>query len=484
MTRELKHITLGLMLCFALVAMSAAYWGIFEAEGMLAREDNPRRVIAERNLERGKIVDRNDVVLASGRQGNRRYPHEGVTSAIGYYNYRYGAAGLEASFDDLLQGEWRDVGAWQALEDDLFHRATVGYDLRSTIDLTVQQAVDTSIGERRGAAVVVHVPSGQIWAMVSHPTPDLLNLEQYVDENGQLIDDVINSPLYNRVRQGGYQPGGVMYLVLLAGMLNVDVPLDTPTPDALQPIDINQPLSINQIGCLAEPSNSTALTLIDAFIAGCPQPFAVGLGTILTYENYQSLLATLGLLEAPPLVNLDTAINPTPAPLNATTSIEDGQRMAIGQGALTLNPLQVARLLIAIANQGNVPSLVLADAYRPDASSDWIPLELPTRRPALLRTDVALQLKTVLELTAERSPLLASTQRTDVTIRGYTLHGQVSVAYAGESMVSWFTGFIVAPDGSAFVVVVVIEDATSPDEAAQVAGDAFQAVVLANDPAE
>jgi beta-lactamase class D len=87
-----------------------------------------------------------------------------------------------------------------------------------------------------------------------------------------------------------------------------------------------------------------------------------------------------------------------------------------------------------------------------------------------------------MEYSAEVSPLVAPAQRTDLAIRGYKLYGHTSSAISGNNQqVSWFLGFIRLPDNSAVVIVVVIENATSPDSAARIAGDTFQAIALASD---
>jgi peptidoglycan glycosyltransferase len=463
MKRELRYLSLAIIVAFGLVALSAAYWSVFEADNLLAREDNPRRVIAEQRLNRGKIVDRNGILLAEGPQGNRYYPDSDVGSAIGYYDYQFGAAGLEAGYEDILQGELDDRPSWAGLQDDLFHRPQEGYDIRSTIDLTIQRAVDELLGNRRGAGIVLNVPSGEILAMVSHPSFDPNEVERFLDENGLPPENLQDTPLFNRVRSGGYQPGGMMNLILLTGLLNADYSFDTPAPRGAEAVDVTElDLPAEQISCLIPLAEIR--TLLDAFIFGCPQPFSTSLGTNLPLETFQTVLDSGGFLEAAPVHQLETDVVANEISLSSDITADSLLAEAIGQGALVINPLQMARFMSAIANEGNAPSLHMANAYRTDIN--WVPLDIPRRQPALLRTETAQQLKFALGASAD---LLDNT----VLSADVPLYGYAATAFAGEGQLSWFAGFIELPDGNPIVVVIVIEEADDANAALDVALGAF-----------
>ncbi|MCI0714348.1 MAG: hypothetical protein L0154_29610 [Chloroflexi bacterium] len=467
MKNELRYLSLAIILALGVVALSAAYWSVFESENIMAREDNPRRVLAEQQLERGRILDRNGIVLAEGPQSDRHYPYPAVGGAIGYYDYQFGSAGLEAGYEDILQGKMGDSEPLLDLQKELLHRPQEGFDVRSTIDLMVQQSVDVFLGDRSGVAVVLHVPSGEILAMVSHPAFDPNAVEKFLDENGEPPDNLENTPLFNRVRSGGYQPGSMMNVILLAGLLNAGLGFDTPAVDGAEAVDVRGlDLPVEQLGC-AMPLTEVR-TLLDAFVFGCPRPFSAALGTALSIETLQSVLGSGGFLEAAPVHQLDTDVVTEQTALTAGATSDEMLAAAIGQGDLVINPLQMARFMGAIANEGNAPSLHIANAYRVDG--EWQPIDIPRRQPALLRTDTAQQLKFALGASAE---LIGDVPLDD----DHTLYGYAAIAFAGDGMLSWFAGFVEMPDGSSVVVVVVIEDATEPDEATEVALDAFVAAI-------
>lgn len=468
MKSELRYLSLAIILALGVIALSAAYWSVFESENIMAREDNPRRVLAEQRLQRGRILDRNGSVLAEGPQSNRRYPYPAVGGAIGYYDYQFGSAGLEAGFEDILQGEIGDSEQpLLDLQSEMLHRPQEGSDVRSTIDLMVQQSVDVFLGDRSGAAVVLHVPSGEILAMVSHPAFDPNDVEEFLDENGEPPDNLENTPLFNRVRSGGYQPGAMMNVIFLAGLLNAGLGFDTPAVDGAEALEVSGlDLPVEQLGCampLAE-----VRTLLDAFVFGCPRPFSAALGSALSLEAFQSVLASGGFLEAAPVHQLDTDVVTEQTALTAGATSNEMLAAAIGQGNLVINPLQMARFMGAIANEGNAPSLHIANAYRVDG--EWQSINIPRRQPALLRTDTAQQLKFALGASAQLIE--------DVPLDGdHTLYGYTATAFAGDGMLSWFAGFVEMSDGSSVVVVVVIEDAAARDEATEVALDAFVSAI-------
>lgn len=481
MTRELKILTLTLLAGFVLIAISSAYWSVFQHNDLLTRRDNPRRLFAEQNFARGMIVDRNGILLAASdpypttlyRQ--RIYPYEGVAGAVGYYSFLYGAEGLEAAFNDVLTGDYGQADAWQEWWDDLLNRPPLGFDLRSTIDLNVQQALTAAFGERNGAAIVLHVPSGQIWAMVSQPTfdPTLLdlNFEVFIDESNRT-----RSPLFNRALWQPYQPGSAIQPVLLAGLLLSGDSLDRLIPNADEPINFASPdTPWNDLTCLTSLPEAEELSLQAAFTYACPQPFVTALHEPTIYGAFDGWLQQFGFQEAPPLYRMQPASVPIPFPLaERPDPIPQAELEAIGQGQVVVTPLQMARFVAAIANHGSAPFLTMADAYRKSGDTDWRLFDIPADSAELMQPEVADQVRTTLRYTAQHSPLVQAASPDENT----PLFGHVGIAYNRntEEFTSWFLGFIELPDGTSVVVVITLENAEAPDDAAHVAQAAFSSL--------
>src|SRR4029450_2861482 len=103
--RRTAHV---LVACFAVIAVALGYWQIARSD--LAEDPaNPR--VAEQRLyqPRGRILDRNGVVLASSESTSdgmvRRYPKPSLVHTIGFFSPRFGATNLEQAFDAELRGE-------------------------------------------------------------------------------------------------------------------------------------------------------------------------------------------------------------------------------------------------------------------------------------------------------------------------------------------------------------------------------------------
>lgn len=488
MRPDLRRLVLALLLAFGVVALSTAYWSILRADGLAGRQDNARRVIRAQQVARGTIYDRQMLRLAysvpDARGIMRRVvPDPAVAAGVGYYSFTYGAAGIEAAYNAELSGTGRTSG-WRGWWDRVLHRAPRGADVRATLDLDVQRAVADALACCRGAAVVVEVPSGAVLGMVSLPgyDPNTIDADWRRLTGGAPGGDgdaelVASSPLLNRAIAGLYQPGGALQPVVLAALLasHVDLSdggvavLNAGVPRAQEPVAVNG----LELRCLVEPG-AAQLSLIDAFALGCPAPFVRAEEFGLTPERLWERLNVLGLLSAPDLPGFETIAGPQPQPLDADTP-EDVRAAALaGQADLTVTPLQMVRIVAAIANGGNAVPLQIVEAVRAPGTAVWEPVAAPAVQPALLRADVAAALRSALRTAAQRSPQTVQAQS-----GGQTLFGHVALAYAGpqQTPYAWFLGFAELPGdaGRAIAVVVVIEDEADPGVAATVARAAFAA---------
>ena len=185
---------------------------------------------------------------------NRRYPYgELFAHVIGYVGRldqndlatrdasRYagtthiGKAGIERFYEDRLHGqvgvEEVEINAeGRTLRTVARTPAHAGQDLFLSIDADLQQAAVGAFQGQHGAAVVVDPRSGEVLALVSLPSYDP---NPFVGGIGraayQALLDSPGRPLFNRVLQGGYEPGSTIKpFVGLAGLeLGLRRPSDT-----------------------------------------------------------------------------------------------------------------------------------------------------------------------------------------------------------------------------------------------------------------
>ncbi len=231
----------GLWTGFLIVAGGLVFWQLAAAPFLVSRADNPRPIIAEQRLERGRILAANGVPLAETIMtetglARRHYPYPGLSTVTGYYSLRHGVGGTEAAFNQILRGLAGRTEPELRLAE-LLHRPQVGQDVMLTIDLPAQVAADVALGRQEGAVVVLELESGAILVMSSHPTYDPNTLDEKWDELRQ--DE--QAPLLNRATQGLFPVGDLARLIGLVGLyeagLTVPVePLTAPLEEMLAPL--------------------------------------------------------------------------------------------------------------------------------------------------------------------------------------------------------------------------------------------------------
>ena len=205
MNQTLRKLQTAFIVAFALVAAGLLYWQIFRADDLTARDDNPRTVIAEQRIKRGKIFTTDGIALAetvtnADGLSKRRYPYPNLATVTGYYSVRYGTGGLEAAFDTQLRGETR-----QTWLDKLMHHPSVGNPITVTINLPAQVAADTGLAELNatGALVALNSRTGALAVMASRPTFDPNRL----DDDWDTLSTNPAAPLLNRATQGLFPLG-------------------------------------------------------------------------------------------------------------------------------------------------------------------------------------------------------------------------------------------------------------------------------------
>jgi penicillin-binding protein 2 len=158
------------------------------------------------------------------------FPDDGIKTFT--FETKLGKTGLERSFNDLLSGStgmelWRvDPLGFQDTRLDMI-APKQGENLITSIDIDLQLVAETALGERTGAAIALDIQSGEVLALVSHPTYDLNNLSPFIPRK---IFDAINErgAWLNRAVQLSYPPGSTFKLITtIAGMRNGMIDADT-----------------------------------------------------------------------------------------------------------------------------------------------------------------------------------------------------------------------------------------------------------------
>jgi cell division protein FtsW (lipid II flippase) len=207
--RPQPYFALGAFLCAGLfvAALANGWWAIVRGPDLLTRSDNPRRIIEDRYVPRGKLLDRTNHTI-NGTEGttgtySRVYEYPDLAPVTGYNHPIYGQSGLEASLDEYLRGLRGNPATtiwWNHL---LYGMSPHGLDVRLSLDLYLQARADKIMKDHRGAVVLLNTQTGEIFVMSSHPTYDPANL----NEIGTQLNKDPEKPQINRATQGLYPIG-------------------------------------------------------------------------------------------------------------------------------------------------------------------------------------------------------------------------------------------------------------------------------------
>lgn len=439
--RRLTQLLVAILIGFGLVALALGYWSVVRSTALADRVDNPRLFEAELRVQRGRILDRLNNVLAENTgpadEQARSYPVAEAGPAVGHYSFRYGASGIEAAYDAVLSGSTDHTT--QQVAGELLHVPPVGQDVRLSLDIELQQTASRLMEGEQGALVLLELtgtaemPTAEIRAMVSQPWYDPAELDAlFEDIGGEEVS------LFNRATQGQYQPGLMLFPLLLASA--IDAGAIEPTAEIA---NADRPVSVNGLTyrCLAEPASET-IDWLEALRRVCAGA-AADLGNRLGATGLINAVQAFGFLSTPD-VPITTAEAVTPA-------IDDVALAAIGQEALTVSPLQMA-LAYSTLVDGRLPTPRLVDAVE-SVQDGWVTAEpdtpIASGGPAL-------------------SPATATRVRQALPRFNRISGLSVPVLSAPDEQVNqWYVG-LTPSDHPRYVVVVVLEQPADPETAATI----------------
>lgn len=454
MIRSLRRLTRLFLLAFVLIAGGLGYWGLISQTALTTRQDNPRAVLAEQQVQQGEIVDRDDRVLVEStpiQSGQNTYTRSTLypetAAVVGFYSLRHGTGGIESVFQTTLHGD-RFISPFDGWLNGLLHRRQVGGDVRMTLSLPIQQAAREALNGRRGAIVIMNAANGDILAMDSLPTYDPNTL----DEKWDSLRADPAAPLLNRATQALYQPGSVLQGVILGEAINTGAakPSDPRTgPSSAQFLN-------GVLPCAMDPGIPLP-TYADAFVWGCPGPLQA-LGGLMGLADLQRGFSDFGLAEAP---RFDLPV----ASAQNRPQTDDAANTAIGQGQLTVTPLHMALVAAAFANHGQMPAPRLVSAIRPPGQG-WAPMATLATPRGTISGDSADAVKSLMRDSVISGAALAASQP-QREIYGHT---GLALAGPGPAFNTWFVGFTYTDSRTPLVIAVLLEDTRDAATASHIGG--------------
>ena len=279
---------------------------------------------------------------------------------------RFGSTGLELAYEDVLSGERGASLYLKSPEGQIITKlgeksASQGQSLVTTIDSGLQYRLQQSLGDYRGAIVVMEIDTGRILAMVSNPQfdPNLFDINNQNFVYAQNPYAEAGDPVFNRATNGQYPLGSVFKIITMAAALETGV--------FTQESEIYCGHSIQACGSTfydwtfeKEKPPSGDLTLPQGLMRSC-NPWFYYIGEQLHYAGYSNAISQMaydfGLGER---TGVEISEQPGNIPQDVN-SCEVNVQLAIGQGNMTVTPLQVARFLAAVGNGGTLYKPTLID---------------------------------------------------------------------------------------------------------------------------
>jgi penicillin-binding protein 2 len=258
-----------------------------------------------------------------------------------------------------------------------------GPNLTLTLDSDLQKAMDLAFQGRAGSAIALDPETGEILAMTSTPgyDPNIFSTGVEPALWSRLSTDPA-TPLMNRVIQGQYAPGSLFKVVV--AMAALEEGIITPQTTFYCP----GYLSIyNTVFHCHKAAGHGVLNLERALQQSC-NVFFWELGVRLEIERiarYAKMLG-LGAVSGVDLPHEAAGLIPSPEWKERTQKTKwyggETVSVAIGQGQVTVTPLQMARVAAFMAT-GRLPRPHLVKAIGGVAVPTPEPLELPIKPSTL-----------------------------------------------------------------------------------------------------
>ena len=298
-----------------------------------------------------------------------------------------GKSGLEKSYEEVLRGTKgkkimhvdahnREIGPYHHGEFDTL--PIEGCNLYTTLDADLQTYAEDLMANKRGCVVAIEPSTGEILAMVSAPTydPNLL-VGRIRGKNYLMLNSDISKPMLNRALIGQYPPGSIFKVAQSMVALDLGV------------INPNSGFACEKslVGCHNHPS---ARSVQEAIKMSCNPYYYQVYRRVIQQGKYKNIYkdAQYGLtvwhnymmrfgfgqkLDIDlPKSGLSSGNIPDTAFYNkwygkerwAFSTIYSN---SIGQGEVTVVPIQMANLAAIVANRGYYITPHMVRFYGPDS---------------------------------------------------------------------------------------------------------------------
>ena len=298
-----------------------------------------------------------------------------------------GKSGLEKSYEEELRGikgkkimhvdvHNCEVGPYQGGAFDTL--PTEGFNLYTSLDADLQQYAEELMANKRGCVVALQPSTGEVLAMVSAPCydPNLL-VGRIRGENYKKLNADIAKPMLNRALMGQYPPGSIFKVA--QSLVALDLGVITPQSGFA--------CDKSLVGCHNHPS---ARSVQEAIKMSCNPYFYQVYRRVIQQGKYKNIykdsqygltvwrdyMLRFGFGQRLPIDLPRSGMSKGNIPDTAFYNKWYGRERwafstiysnSIGQGEVTVVPIQMANLAALVANRGYYVTPHVVRYYGPDS---------------------------------------------------------------------------------------------------------------------
>lgn len=404
---------------FALLIVFTTRWTVIEASKLDNNSLNRLTLVSQLRIKRGRILADDGTVLArsvpaGGGTWKRVYPTGPLfAQAVGYSN------ALEGQVAGLEQADGADLRGLQTGLDSVFGQLTprrVGDDVYTTLDPRAQRVARQALAGQAGSVVALDPRTGAVLVMYSNPS--------YDDNSPTAIAP--GSSTFNRATQASYSPGSTFKIVTATAAIDSG----DYTPDSV--INGNSPILVSGVPLHNDANQSWGpQTLTTAMIYSINTIFAqvaerVGRATLTDYMRRFGFYSKPPLDYPPSQMRASDVLSPGGRPFAPASPNEDIGRIGIGQGGVTVTPLQMAMVAAAVANGGRLMAPHMTARV---VNADGVTVR--TIEPTLYRR--VMRLSTAQQITQMMTKVVEEGTGTAVALGGISVAGKTGTASIGPS---------------------------------------------------